>query len=178
MAVHVPADTDMAPAHLQAMSPPNPYVISTNTPLILLAACGETHAWDAKVKAGEAVSWWSGKPGGGSAKQVIGRYDGVTGADVVVGIRRAMSCGTVKYKDAVYALKTELSMPKFAGSDAQFAFCAEYPGAQDLDRCFLLLAVGDRASAFVADGYPQTQREMKTMLTAAGPAIAAALGKA
>lgn len=176
----LPADAELSALGVRSFQSPIPYIIGENTPLVLVTACGEQHSWDGKAAEGLQARWFTGDIANEEqAKQVIARYEGISGADVVAGIKKALSCGTVISDDGSWIVSDEVSLPKLAGADNQYAFCAEIRRGVPVGHCYLLLSSGDRATVLSQpiitgkDGVAQTRK----LFAAIAPVFAVALGR-
>lgn len=178
----MPEDKAMAPTGVSLFGSPVPWVVSEHTPLKLLTVCGRTQAepWDSAVHDGVQASWGSGMMDNDkrprSAQQLVARYRGVTGAQVISSLRQALSCGSVTFEGEAMKPYLDLSLPRL-GVDAQYGFCAGLGRNHALPRCALLLARGDRATVVVS-GFYHPGTDQQAFLVQAAPIFAAALSRA
>jgi hypothetical protein len=172
----LPTDAELSALGVQSDGTPVPYLISENSPLVLVMACDGQHPWDLQAKEGLHAFWLPGH--GDRAKQFIARYEGISGADVVTGIKKALSCGTVTSDDLSFTLAGEVPLPKVAGADNQYAFCGKVPHGVNLSHCYLLLSSGDKATVFSQGGTEKGSIAQTSKLFASiAPAFATALSR-
>ncbi|WP_326835781.1 hypothetical protein VSH64_12750 [Amycolatopsis rhabdoformis] len=162
--------------------------ISVVYPKKLIVACGREamEPWDEAVVEGSSAGWF--KLGGGAnpaltsevVEERMGRYDGLTGAQVVERIEAAMACGTFTETAEDFKVDEKFTAPALPGVDGQYAFCGVATDASDVRRCFVFLAHGDRAEALESsetnDDGLEPGRAKKSLLTTL-PMFAAAFTK-
>lgn len=163
-------------------------IISSVYPKKLIVACGREamEPWDEAVVEGSSAGWFKTSSGANPAltsegvEERMGRYDGLTGAEVVGRIKAAMACGTFTETAEDFKVDEKFAAPAFPGVDAQFGFCGAATDAPDVRRCFLFLAHGDRAevleSSETDDDGLKPGKAKKTLLTTL-PMFAAAFAK-
>ncbi|QRP43036.1 hypothetical protein [Amycolatopsis sp. FDAARGOS 1241] len=180
LAEYAPAEDALKPLGLAQFGEPVPWVISA-APMQLVNKCGrQLQAWDSHVRAGERVSWSNGGPTIEdhtllSAEQRIGRYEGISGAQVIEDVRKALPCTSATPENTPFGIVEEFSLPKVA--EAQYGFCDDAEGLPGAGECVLLLAHGDRATSIHTNLYPHNPDTARELLQKAAPIFAAALSK-
>jgi hypothetical protein len=176
MSTLLPTDAELSATGVRSDAAPVPYLVSENTPLVLVSACDGKHAWDSQAVDGIQAHWATNDED--RADQLMARYEGISGAEVITAIKKALSCGTVTSKDLAFTLTGETPLPKVAGADNQYAFCGTVPGGIGLNRCYLLLSSGDKATVLTKMGDLKAGvAPARKLLAALAPAFAAALAR-
>ncbi|MEU4674663.1 hypothetical protein AB0F91_43635 [Amycolatopsis sp. NPDC023774] len=180
LAEYAPAEDVLKPLGLAQSGQPVPWVISA-APMQLVTVCGrQLRTWDSHVRAGERVSWSDGgptyeDPSFLSAEQRVGRYEGISGAQVIEDVRKALPCPSATPENTAFGIVEEFSLPKVA--EAQYGFCDGAEGLPGAGECVLLLAHGDRVTSISTSHYPHHPDTARELLRKAAPIFAAALSK-
>lgn len=173
----LPTDAELSSTEFKTSGEPVPYIVSENSPLTLITACGEKHSWDKQAKQGLQMHWLTG-PNDGTAAQFVARYEGISGTEVITAIKQALTCGKVTSDDLPLTLTGEIPLPTLTGADNQYAFCAQYTRTPVLIHCYLLLSSGDRATIVHQGGHGKDDIARKQkLLTSVAPMFAAALSR-
>jgi hypothetical protein len=138
-------DGQLSALGLKPSKAPVAFVPSDGDQFSLVAACVSTQPSDAKVARAEQASW-EGQSPAWKVHQWVASYSGVTGADVVAGVKKALPCSTPAddtLPDTKYV--EEPNLPQAQGVDAQFAFCPETLQGP-LSDCYLVTAQGNLVS--------------------------------
>jgi hypothetical protein len=183
----LPTDEALAPTGFALEDQPQS-IISVVYPKKLIVACENEamESWDKAVVEGSSAGWF--KLGGGMnpaltsevVEERMGRYDGVTGAQVVARIKAAMACGTFTETAEDFTVDEKFTAPALPGIDAQYGFCGAATDAPDVRKCFLFLAHGDRAEALQSSEVNDAglkPGKAKTSLLTTLPMFAAAFTK-
>lgn len=183
----LPTDEALAPTGFAVEDQPRS-TISVVYPKKLIVACENEamESWDKAVVEGSSAGWF--KMGGGAnpaltsetVDERMGRYDGVTGAQVVAQIKAAMACGTFTETAEDFKVDEKFTAPALPGVDAQYGFCGAATDTPDVRKCVLFLAHGDRAevleSTEINDEGLKPGKAKKSLLTTL-PMFAAAFAK-
>ncbi|SEO84518.1 hypothetical protein [Amycolatopsis saalfeldensis] len=173
LATFMPSDAEVTGLGLDQSQQPLPYIIGSTTPLRLVNACGAAQPWDAAAKRGEQSRAFGP---GGEVWQLIAEYDGLTGTQVVDGVKQALACHRVTIEDAGYVVLTEFTPAEKA--DAQYGFCAGYEGSKTLVRCVMVLAHGNRVTALTTkDPESSGPKTQLALLNKVAPVYSAAFAK-
>ncbi|MEV4598091.1 hypothetical protein AB0K15_11855 [Amycolatopsis sp. NPDC049253] len=169
----LPTGDEVAKVGLDDSEEPVEYVVGSTTPLQLVNVCGAAQPWDAKAKRGaQAIATGAA----GQLKQLMAEYDGVTGAEVVDGVKNALSCRKVTIDDEEFTKLGEFTVPKVA--DDQYGFCVSLQGSGRFVRCVLLLAMGDRAEALTISNRDSSDaKAQQAVLKKVAPVFAEALAR-
>jgi hypothetical protein len=138
-------DDQLSTLAMKPSKAPSLFVPTDGDQFSLVAACVSTQPSDAKVVRAEQASW-EGESPAWKVHQWVASYDGVTGADVVAGVKKALPCSTPAddtLPDTKYV--EEPNIPQVPGADAQFAFCPETLQGP-LSDCYLVTAQGNLVS--------------------------------
>lgn len=138
-------DGQLSALGMKPSKAPTAFVPTDGDQFSLVAACVSTQPSDAKVARAEQASW-EGESPAWKVHQWVASYNGVTGADVVAGVKQALPCSTPAddtLPDTKYV--EEPNIPRAPGVDAQFAFCPEALQGP-LSDCYLVTAQGNLVS--------------------------------
>ncbi|WP_162834181.1 hypothetical protein [Amycolatopsis circi] len=165
---YLPSEEQLASAGARRQQDRLPYVVSSNTPLRIVRACGADQPWDAAVQNGaQAISVTDTV----QVRQLLAEYRDYSGEQVVSGLGKALDCGKVVVEDESLAVKTRFSVPGVA--DPQLGFCGQF-GSVRVAACVLVLAHGDRALAITSVGWRANMTEQQAELKRLAPTFAAA----
>ncbi|MEU4670026.1 hypothetical protein AB0F91_19065 [Amycolatopsis sp. NPDC023774] len=169
----LPTGDEVAKVGLDDSQEPIEYVVGSTTPLRLVNVCGAAQPWDGKAKQGaQAIATGTA----GQLKQLMAEYDGVTGTEVVDGVKNALSCRKVTIDDEEFTKLGEFTVPKVA--DDQYGFCVSLEGTGSFVQCVLLLAQGDRAEALTISNRDSSDaKAQQAALKKIAPVFAEALAR-
>ncbi|MEV8613796.1 hypothetical protein AB0383_38815 [Amycolatopsis sp. NPDC051373] len=150
----LPTDEALAPTGF-ALDDEVRSVINAVYPKKLMAACGRKtlEAWDQAEVEGNSAGFFKlgAGPDPGLTSEVVdermGRYDGMTGAQVITKLKSALACGTFTDSAVDFRIDGAFDAPTLPGVDSQYGFCATQTDDDESHRCVLLLSHGDRVES-------------------------------
>ena len=172
---YLPTDDEVTKAALSVEAQPVTYVIGSTTPFHLVEACGGGLASDPSAQ--RAAQGATYVPGGGKGyvHQLVGEYAGMTGADVVAGVKQATTCGKVTFEHEQFSIVGDFSVAGLA--DPQAGFCADLR-TSNLVHCVLVLGHANRATSITfAGAWNDSLKAVKALATKTAPLYAAAFDR-
>jgi hypothetical protein len=111
----------------------------------------------------------------GEFHQLVGEYEGASGADVVASVKQAIACRKATFEDEQFSIVGDFSVSGLA--DPQAGFCANLR-MNNLVRCVLVLGRGDRATSITFAGtWDDSLKAVKALAAKTAPAFVTAFDR-